>query len=57
MPAKVTLYSLKCEPVFDFGTGPRNECRFNPQGNNILCKLECFTVLNQFEILFIMYIN
>jgi len=36
MPAKVTLYSLKCEPVFDFGTGPRNECRFNPQGN-ILC--------------------
>lgn len=36
MPAKVTLYSLKCEPVFDFGTGPRNECCFNPQGN-ILC--------------------
>ncbi|BFZ00515.1 hypothetical protein BsWGS_03554 [Bradybaena similaris] len=36
MPAKTTIYSLKCEPVFDFGTGPRNICSFNPQGN-ILC--------------------
>ncbi|XP_005096415.1 eukaryotic translation initiation factor 2A [Aplysia californica] len=36
MPAKTTIYSLKCEPVFDFGTGPRNVCAFNPQGN-ILC--------------------
>ncbi|KAH9514684.1 Eukaryotic translation initiation factor 2A [Bulinus truncatus] len=24
MPAKTTVYNLKCEPVFDFGTGPRN---------------------------------
>ncbi|XP_059160587.1 eukaryotic translation initiation factor 2A-like [Physella acuta] len=36
MPAKTTIYNLKCEPVFDFGTGPRNICSFNPQGN-ILC--------------------
>ncbi|GFR58991.1 eukaryotic translation initiation factor 2A, partial [Elysia marginata] len=26
MPAKTTIYNLKCEPVFDFGTGPRNLC-------------------------------
>lgn len=24
MPAKATVYNLKCDPVFDFGTGPRN---------------------------------
>jgi len=36
MPAKATLYNLKCEPVFDFGTGPRNLAFYSPQGNNIL---------------------
>ena len=36
MPSKATLFNLKCEPVFDFGTGPRNHCYYNPQGNNIL---------------------
>ena len=36
MPAKVTLYNLKCEPVFDFGTGPRNAVYYNPHGNDIL---------------------
>lgn len=36
MPAKATLFNLKCEPVFDFGTGPRNLCQYNPHGN-ILC--------------------
>lgn len=36
MPSKVTLFDLKCEPLFDFGTGPRNEVFYNPQGNNIL---------------------
>lgn len=36
MPAKATLYNVKCEPVFDYGTGPRNVCKFNPHGN-ILC--------------------
>ncbi|XP_071508734.1 eukaryotic translation initiation factor 2A-like [Diadema antillarum] len=32
MPAKATLFNLKCEPVYDFGTGPRNCVYFNPQG-------------------------
>lgn len=36
MPAKATLFDMKCEPLFDFGTGPRNICSFNPHGN-ILC--------------------
>lgn len=36
MPAKATIYNLKCDPVFDFGTGPRNAAYYNPQGNNIL---------------------
>jgi len=36
MPAKATLFDIKCEPIFDFGTGPRNICSFNPHGN-ILC--------------------
>ncbi|XP_076436058.1 eukaryotic translation initiation factor 2A-like isoform X2 [Babylonia areolata] len=36
MPSKVTLFNLKCEPVFDFGTGPRNHCFYNPHAN-ILC--------------------
>ena len=36
MPAKATLFNSKCEPVFDFGTGSRNECFFNRQGN-IIC--------------------
>ena len=39
MPAKATLFDLKCNPLFDFGTGPRNDIFFNPHGNNILfCK-------------------
>ncbi|XP_061185525.1 eukaryotic translation initiation factor 2A-like [Saccostrea echinata] len=36
MPAKVSLFNLKAEPIFDFGTGPRNLAYFNPHGN-ILC--------------------
>jgi translation initiation factor 2A len=36
MPAKATLYNLKCEPVFDFGTGPRNLAYYNPHGT-VLC--------------------
>ena len=31
MPAKATMFDLKGEPVFDFGTGPRNLAVFNPQ--------------------------
>ncbi|XP_067668928.1 eukaryotic translation initiation factor 2A-like [Haliotis asinina] len=36
MPSKVSIYNMKCEPLFDFGTGPRNMCFYNPHGN-ILC--------------------
>ncbi|XP_064614791.1 eukaryotic translation initiation factor 2A-like [Liolophura sinensis] len=36
MPAKATIYNSKCEPLFDFGTGPRNEIYYNCFGN-ILC--------------------
>ncbi|KAJ4428106.1 hypothetical protein ANN_24120 [Periplaneta americana] len=36
MPSKATLFNLKCEPVFEFGTGPRNCIHYNPHGNNIL---------------------
>lgn len=36
MPAKATIFNMKTEPVFDFGTGPRNVGYYNPQGN-ILC--------------------
>jgi len=36
MPAKATLYNLKCDVIFDFGTGPRNCLYYNPQGN-LLC--------------------
>lgn len=33
MPAKATVFNLKCEPVFDFGTGPRNSAYYSPQGH------------------------
>lgn len=33
MPAKATVYNLHCEPVFDFGTGPRNAAYYSPQGH------------------------
>ncbi|XP_026683231.1 eukaryotic translation initiation factor 2A [Diaphorina citri] len=36
MPAKATLYNVKCEPVFDFGQAPRNTIHFNPHGNILL---------------------
>ncbi|XP_046851929.1 eukaryotic translation initiation factor 2A-like [Xenia sp. Carnegie-2017] len=36
MPAKATIFNLKCESVFDFGTGPRNTAHYNTHGN-ILC--------------------
>ncbi|RNA08563.1 eukaryotic translation initiation factor 2A [Brachionus plicatilis] len=36
MPAKVTLFNGKSEAIYDFGTGPRNECFFSHQGN-LLC--------------------
>ena len=36
MPAKATMYSISAEPVFDFGTGPRNTVMFNPQSNLVM---------------------
>uniref|UniRef100_A0A7N4PMR7 Eukaryotic translation initiation factor 2A n=1 Tax=Sarcophilus harrisii TaxID=9305 RepID=A0A7N4PMR7_SARHA len=33
MPAKATIFNLKCDPVFDFGTGPRNAAYYSPHGN------------------------
>lgn len=36
MPAKATLFNHKCDAIFDFGTGARNDCFFNSFGNNIL---------------------
>ncbi|XP_035381512.1 eukaryotic translation initiation factor 2A [Electrophorus electricus] len=33
MPAKATVFNLKCESVFDFGTGPRNAAFYSPQGH------------------------
>ena len=36
VPAKATLFNIKCEPVFEFGTGPRNCVHYNPQGNILI---------------------
>lgn len=36
MPAKSTLFNHKCEPIFDFGTGPKNCVYYNPLGS-IIC--------------------
>ncbi|XP_069687776.1 eukaryotic translation initiation factor 2A [Periplaneta americana] len=36
MPSKATLFNLKCEPVFEFGTGPRNCIHYNPHGNILI---------------------
>eukprot|EP01135_Chromosphaera_perkinsii_P009998 Nk52_evm33s1992 gene=Nk52_evmTU33s1992 len=36
MPAKATLFDIKCNPVFDFGTGSRNAVKYSPRGN-IIC--------------------
>ncbi|XP_066540461.1 eukaryotic translation initiation factor 2A [Hoplias malabaricus] len=33
MPAKATVFNLKCDPLFDFGTGPRNAAFYSPQGH------------------------
>ncbi|XP_035240981.1 eukaryotic translation initiation factor 2A [Anguilla anguilla] len=33
MPAKATVFNQKCDPVFDFGTGPRNAAFYSPQGH------------------------
>lgn len=36
MPAKATIFNLKCEPVFELGSGAKNSIYYNPQGNILL---------------------
>ncbi|XP_050517421.1 eukaryotic translation initiation factor 2A [Diabrotica virgifera virgifera] len=36
MPAKATIFNIKCEPVFELGSGPKNAIHYNPQGNILL---------------------
>ncbi|XP_054011348.1 eukaryotic translation initiation factor 2A [Hylaeus anthracinus] len=36
MPAKATLFNLKCESVFEFGALHRNSIYYNPQGNILI---------------------
>lgn len=36
MPAKATIFNKKCEPIFDFGTGPRNAVYYNPHGHMLI---------------------
>lgn len=36
IPAKATLFNLKCDVAFDFGTGVRNAIHFNSFGNLVL---------------------
>ncbi|KAG7202566.1 hypothetical protein KM043_009762 [Ampulex compressa] len=36
MPAKATLFNLKCEAIFEFGALHRNSIYYNPQGNILI---------------------
>ena len=36
MPSKATMFNTNAEPVFDFGTGPRNSVLFNPQSSLLM---------------------
>lgn len=36
MPSHAALFNLKCDIIFDFGTGSRNSIYFNPYGNILL---------------------
>ncbi|GIY09529.1 eukaryotic translation initiation factor 2A [Caerostris darwini] len=35
MPAKATVYNLKCEPLLDFDGAPRNEVNYSPVGDRL----------------------
>lgn len=35
-PPKSTVFNLKCEPIYELGTGPYNSIYYNPQGSIIL---------------------
>nr|CAH7758227.1 unnamed protein product [Callosobruchus chinensis] len=36
MPARATIFNLKCETVFEIGAGARNSIYYNPHGNILL---------------------
>ncbi|MBW0513017.1 hypothetical protein O181_052732 [Austropuccinia psidii MF-1] len=36
MPAKTTIFDLRCNVIHDFGTAPRNFISYNPQGRLLL---------------------
>ncbi|WAR58866.1 hypothetical protein PtB15_10B205 [Puccinia triticina] len=36
MPAKTTIFDLRCNVIYDFGTAPRNFILYNPQGRLLL---------------------
>ncbi|XP_033227264.1 eukaryotic translation initiation factor 2A [Belonocnema kinseyi] len=36
MPSKATLFNLKCEAIFEFGSKHRNSIYYNPHGNILL---------------------
>jgi len=58
MPAKATMFNNKAEPVFDFGTGPRNTALFNPQSSllmiggfgNLRGKIEMWDVVQKCQV-------
>ncbi|KAM8952430.1 eukaryotic translation initiation factor 2A [Pelodytes ibericus] len=58
MPAKATVFNLKCDPIFDFGTGPRNAAFYSPQGHilvlagfgNLRGQMEVWDVKNYKQI-------
>jgi translation initiation factor 2A len=36
MPAKATIFNVKCDPVFELGESPRNSIYYNHHGNILL---------------------
>ena len=53
MPAKATLFNLKCEPIFHFGEGIKNSVEYNPFGNNILLFFNFFLKQKKYNRKFI----
>lgn len=52
MPAKATLYNLKCDAIFEFGTSPRNSIYYSPNGNHILFQKKSSNNTRQFQYIF-----
>ena len=47
-PAKATIFSLKCAPVFDFGTGPHPAAYYSPHGH-VLVRGGCGNLRRQMK--------